>query len=280
MMKLTRAESRIVAWTSILVVAALNAPASQPATNDGADKDYTGTVTTVDLKENILKANSLPLFGKKFNLGSGCTYSFLDGNNATVAGLHSGQKVTISYQSVDGVFVADRIVEQPMTYEGQVKAINPTARTVTVTVHELGLGMDKKLQFAAGCKVALRDNQSGTLSDIQPGNYVTLVYGTTTGLPVVQRISQSSEKFTGTVTAIDIDERTVKAKTMFTEKKFNLGDTCVDVVNGRSDGRLNDLKPDDKLVFTYDEINGVNVVNRIAPAVESANATAQSRTGD
>jgi len=74
----------------------------------------------------------------------------------------------------------------------------------------------------------------------------------------------------------------VKAKSLFAEKKFNLGDNCVIVANGRIDGRLNDLKPDDRLVFTYDEINGVNVVDRIAPAVEPANtvATTQTRTGD
>ena len=52
--------------------------------------------------------------------------------------------------------------------------------------------------------------------------------------------------------------------------------------NGRSDGRLSDLKPDDRLVFTYDEINGVNVVDRIAPTVEPANtvATTQPQTGN
>jgi hypothetical protein len=38
------------------------------------------------------------------------------------------------------------------------------------------------------------------------------------------------------------------------------------VINGKINGQLADLKPNDKLVFSYDEINGVNVANRIAPA--------------
>jgi hypothetical protein len=51
---------------------------------------------------------------------------------------------------------------------------------------------------------------------------------------------------------------------MFDTKKFNLGDNCAIVIDGKINGRLADLKPNDKLVFSYDEINGVNVANRIA----------------
>jgi Cu/Ag efflux protein CusF len=219
------------------------------------------------------------LFGKKFNLGSACIYSFLEDTNGNAAGLHPGQKVTVSYQDLDGVLVADRIEQEPMRFEGRVKSIDPATRLVTV--HEDGLGMDKQFKFAADCKVMLRDDRSGALNDLQPGNYVALVYETPTGLPTVQLISQTSEKFTGSLTAIDLDERTVKAKSLFDEKKFNIGENCVIVADGRSDARLSDLKPDDKLIFTFDEIDGVNVVNHIAPVQEGKNAVAvsQPRTG-
>ena len=39
---------------------------------------------------------------------------------------------------------------------------------------------------------------------------------------------------------------------------------CAIVIDGRINRRLSDLKPNDKLVFSYDEINGVNVASRIA----------------
>ena len=58
----------------------------------------------------------------------------------------------------------------------------------------------------------------------------------------------------------------MKAKSGFSSKKFNLADNCAIVINGKTDGRLGDLKPNDRLVFNYDEVNGINVVNRIAPA--------------
>ena len=44
---------------------------------------------------------------------------------------------------------------------------------------------------------------------------------------------------------------------------------------------MSDLKPNDKLIFNYDEINGVNVVNRITPAAAPATGvvTTEPATG-
>ena len=58
----------------------------------------------------------------------------------------------------------------------------------------------------------------------------------------------------------------MKAKASFNTKKFNVGDDCAVVINGKPDGKLTDLRPGESLMFSYDEVNGVNVVNRIAPA--------------
>jgi aldehyde:ferredoxin oxidoreductase len=80
----------------------------------------------------------------------------------------------------------------------------------------------------------------------------------------VRKIAQTSETYTGSLIGIDLDTKSVKAKSMFDTKKFNLGDNCAIVIDGKINGRLADLKPNDKLVFSYDEINGVNVANRIA----------------
>jgi hypothetical protein len=42
---------------------------------------------------------------------------------------------------------------------------------------------------------------------------------------------------------------------------------------------LSDLRPDEKLVFSYDEVNGVDVVNRIAPDNGTAAPNAVVLTG-
>jgi len=70
---------------------------------------------------------------------------------------------------------------------------------------------------------------------------------------------------------------------LFDTKTFNLADNCAIVIDGKTDGQLSDLKPDDKLVFSYDEINGVNVANRIALAdaqTKSIASTTAPMTGN
>ncbi len=126
--------------------------------------------------------------------------------------------------------------------------------------------MASTFQIANDCGVELRGGKSGELADIQTGNHVTVTYETPDGRLTAWQIAQTSIEFTGTLTAIDLGEKTLKAKAAFSTKKFNVADNCAIVINGRTDGQLSDLKPNDKLVFSYDEINGVNVVNRIAPA--------------
>ena len=101
-----------------------------------------------------------------------------------------------------------------------------------------------------------------------------MTYETPGGKLTAREIAQTSIVFTGTLTAIDLGEKTLKARAVFDTKKFNVADNCAIVINGKTDGQLSDLKPDDKLVFSYDEINGVNVVNRIAPAEAQANSVA------
>jgi len=48
----------------------------------------------------------------------------------------------------------------------------------------------------------------------------------------------------------------VKAKSLFDTKKFNLGDNCAIVIDGRINGRLADLKPNDKLVSAMTKSTG------------------------
>jgi Cu/Ag efflux protein CusF len=148
-----------------------------------------------------------------------------------------------------------------------------------LTLHQRAL--DKQIQFPAECKIVLRDGKTGTMADLRVGNHVTVTYETPGNTPTAREIAQTSILYTGSLTAIDLNDRTVKAKAMFANKKFNLADNCAIVINGRTDGKLEDLKPNDKLSFSYDEINGVNVVNRIGPAdmPPSSVATSAPMTG-
>ena len=248
-----------VSVAALTAATAFQASADQPATAARPENHYTGKVVAVNAADHTLTAKGF-VFSKKFNLGSGCTYALLDKNPGTAADLRPGEKVTVSYQDAQGVLVADRVQQQPMRMDGMVRSIDPIAHTMTLQVH----GMDRKMRIANGCMVELRDNNSGALNNIQTGNHVTVTYETPDGKLTARQISQTSALFTGTLTAIDLQERTVKASSFMDTKKFNLADNCTIVINGKPDGKLSELRPDEKLDFSYDPVNGVNVVNRIA----------------
>ncbi len=246
--------------------AAANAPVAKP------EKTYTGTVVSVDPKESQLDVNGFLFSHKQFNLGDTCTYMIVGQASGAVDDLRPGQRVTVGYQDANGVLVADRVTQQPLRDEGMVKAIDAKAQTLT-----LHAGMiDKTFQLPPDCAVSLRGDKTGTLGDIQAGDHVTVTYEVPEGKATVRELAQNSATFTGDLTAIDLDQKTIKAKATFSVKKFNVGDDCAIMVNGRPDGKLTDLRPGESLAINYDEVNGVNIINRIAPGGDRKSSVASS----
>ncbi len=274
-MKTTRSKNWMVVCMAVLMAAAYRASADDASATAPAakqDKNYTGTVVSVDPKESLLDVKGFLFSDKKFDLGNTCTYAIVGQDTGAVGDLRPGQRVTVGYQNANGVLVAERVTQQPMRNEGMVKVINPTAQTLT-----LHLGMvDKTFQLPADCTVELRGDKSGTVADIQSGDHVTVIYEVPNGKPTAREIAQTSETFTGDLTAIDLDQKTIKAKATFSARKFNVGDDCAVVINGKPNGKLTDLRPGESLTFSYDDVNGVNVVNRIAPAESKKNSVASS----
>lgn len=97
-----------------------------------------------------------------------------------------------------------------------------------------------------------------------PISVPTVRYTESGGAKVAQRIEQASSTFTGTVEAIDADARTIKAQHLFSEKEFNLAKDCPILFDGKSEGKLSDLRIGDKLSVQYEDIDGVLVATRIA----------------
>jgi Cu/Ag efflux protein CusF len=246
--------------------AAANAPAVK------SEKTYTGTVVSVDPKESLLDVNGFLFSHKQFNLGDTCTYMIVGQDSGAEDDLRPGQRVAVGYQNVHGVLVADRVTQQPLRDEGMVKAINAKAQTLTL---HAGI-IDKTFQLPADCAVTLRGDKTGTVGDIQVGDHVTVTYEVPEGKATVREMAQTSATFTGDLTAIDLDQKTIKAKATFSAKKFNVGDDCAIMVNGRPDGKLTDLRPGESLAISYDEVNGVNIVNRIAPGGDQKSSVASS----
>jgi len=248
-------------WTavclSVLTAAVISASADQQ-TKARHDKSYTGTVKSVDPKEHMLHVKSA-MFNKSFNIGDSCEYTFVGKGAGSISDLRPGQKIIVCYQNVHGVLVADRIEQKPMRYVGTVRAIDPETRTLTLRLR----ARDKAFLIANDCAVKLRENKSGTLAALKPGNRVAVLYETPYGTPTAREIDQSSATFAGKLTAVDVNNRTLKAKHVFGAKKFNLADNCTIKLDRKANAQLRDLQPGDHLAFSYDVVNGINVVTHV-----------------
>src|SRR5438477_6178723 len=228
-------------------------------------KTYAGIITTVDAKEKAVRVKGT-FFSKTFNVADQCEFTLGGKTEAKLDDLRAGQKVRVTYKDASGVLVANRFVQEQLRYSGAVESIDPGKRTLTLR-HR---GFHKTFSLPDDCKVVLRDDRNGSLEDVKVGHHVTVVYELPGHSPVARAIAQTSATFVGTLDAIDASTRTVKAKQLIGDKKFNLADNCEIVVNGKPGGSLSDLRLGEKLALSYDPVDGVNVVTRIAPADQSA----------
>jgi predicted RNA-binding protein len=265
----------VVCMAGVMALAAATASADQTGTAKPDKESYAGMVTSIDpqLKTITVKGWWL-LPARRFEVGQDCVYTIPGKTPATFNDLRAGQKIQVNYQDARGVLIVDGIEMQPMHFDGMVKRIDSSKHKLTL--HRFAL--DKSFQIENDCPVVLRGGRVGKLVDVQPGNYVTVTYEKPDNEPTARLIAQTSQVFAGKLKAIDLNEGTVKAKTMFAMKTFRLGNNCVVVVNGKPDGQLADLKPNEKLIISYDTINGVNIANRIAPDETAENYSYNNET--
>jgi hypothetical protein len=235
-----------------------------PGQRPAEGKQFTGNVNYVNGDERALTVKDL-LRQKTFSLGNNCVITRWDNSSGTIKDLRPGQKVTIGYRDVHGVLAADRVDQNALRYHGTVKFIDP-ARNQLVLREWDG---EKSFRLAEDCKVVLHNRENGPLASIQRGDHVTVVYETPSGPDVVREIAQTSASFTGSVVAIDVPHRTISVHGTFGVKPFNLVNDCSIVMDGKTDAKLMNLRPGQRLTINYDEVNGVNLANRIGPVEDT-----------
>jgi hypothetical protein len=248
----------------------VSAQANQPPTERNSESTWTGTVTAVSAQNKTLTGKYW-WFSKTFNFGQRCAISTVDNKEASLTDLRPGEQVKVQYQDVEGVLVADRIVEQALHYGGTVHAVDPKAGTVTMEQPPLyqTFRAPETFRIAGECRVMLANGDQGTLADVRPGDRVTVIYELPGGSRVAYRIRDRSSTFVGTLDAIDLSVRTVKAKKLAGEKAFTLADKCRIIASNQQSGHLKDLVLGHQYRFTYRDVNGINVLDRIAPAQEA-----------
>jgi len=265
----------IMRWSAcVLSALALSAAANQtPASSAMKEKQATGKVERVNTDERTVTISSF-LRHRTFDLGSDCTITLWNNADGSINDLRPGQKVTIGYQKSHGVLAADHVTQEAMRLRGVVKAIYPAQRELVIR----RLDRNEKFVLAENCGVLLYDQKNGQLANILPGDHVTVVYESPSGPDVVRQIAVTSISFTGSITAIDLPDRTVSLDGAFGTKQFSLASDCSIVMKGKTDAPMMDLHPGQRLQINYDEVNGVNVANRIAPAGKERESTTAQAT--
>jgi hypothetical protein len=245
-------------------------PVANPAARD--EKVFKGILTAVDEKERTVSVESL-WARKTFNLGENCrVIPGVRPAGVSPAALRPGQRVEVHYTNTRGVLVARLIQHRHLTFTGFISAIDPAGRTLSVNE-----GFQKRdFVLSDNCSVALRDHKRGSLNDLKIGHTIQILYDADRDVRVARRIEQNNATFAGTIEAIDAKARTLKAKKQLSEKKFHLADGCRIVVDGRNNGRLSDLHVGDRIVFSYEDANGVLVANRLGIEPEQKSETAQA----
>jgi Cu/Ag efflux protein CusF len=235
-----------------------------------------GTVAAVDPQQRTVSVKSV-WRTRTFNAADSCTVALEDRPEASLADLRSGQKVAVQYENRSGVLVAGRIVQHNRIYTGHLSALDPVQRTFRVK-HGLSV---RAFTLADRSKVTLAGEKAGSLNDLKLGQIVRVVYESAKGAATAVRIEQKHPTFVGTIRAIDSDARTVRAKSLLSEKTFHLADGCKIVANGKMDASLKDLRIGDQAAFTYEDARGVLIASRIgreAAGPDTANAQASSAT--
>jgi hypothetical protein len=241
------------------------------------ERCWKGTITAVDTQNQTLTAEDWP-FTKTFDLGRRCAIVSLDNQHAALGDLRPGEKVSIRYQEAEGVRVANRIAENALHYAGTVHSVN--RKTDIITMAEAPLYQPFKaprtFRAAQDCKVTLWNGREGTLANVKPGDRVWVVYEVPRGSQVAYRIRVRTASSQGVAEAIDLSAHTLKVKEGSKEKNFALGDDCQVMLSRDKVGHLKDLMSGQKYRFTYQDVNGIKVIEWIAPVPAAKTAETAS----
>jgi hypothetical protein len=240
-------------------MAVVRLPAAEKACHC-LDKSFTGILMLADTEDQTLKVMRWNMFNHDFKVDAACAFAVPSGTNNSFQALRIGQKVTVWYRNEHGTNIADRVEQIPIAFEGRVIVIDPIAHLLLVR----NTGLDKPFTILPGCPVTSLDHHPVTLGDIHVNDHVTVTYEIPNQIPTARQIAHTSIQFAGNVTMVDVTNHMVKATATFESHKFQVSTNCMFAITGQPGAHLDDLEANEKLIFSYDEVNGSDVVNRIA----------------
>src|SRR5262249_32841094 len=96
------------------------------------------------------------------------------------------------------------------------------------------------------------------------GHKIHLTYELDRGTMKMVHLDQHSLTFDGVVKAVDTTDRTLKARELLADRKFEIAGDCAIVIDGRLGAKLTDLKLGRPVDLDYEEVDGIYVAHRVA----------------
>ncbi len=237
---------------------------TEPTDSTEKVHQFEGAIKQVNAAEKLVTVKNF-WSSRTFALGEGCRVELEDQPSGGLADLQPGHRVEVSYVSHEGVRIAREIQQENLRYTGHIAALDATNRTLRV---KSGL-LDRVFTLAPDCEVIFRDGKPRTFAELKIGHRVTVKYLTPGDVKLARTIEQRSLEFTGGIEALDSRTDTVKAGGLMSSRTFRLADNCQIVVRGGTGGALKDLRIGDRVVFHYEEVDGVLIANRLELAADS-----------
>ncbi|MEW6305525.1 MAG: hypothetical protein AB1705_18770, partial [Verrucomicrobiota bacterium] len=198
-------------------------------------------------------------FTKRFNVADNCQFAVGEKDSAKLADLRKGQWANIDYVKAGGVLIARKVVQPDESVTGYIQAVDLEQRVLTI---EEG-GRNKMFKLAEDCKTIQHGDKQVGVEELRVGQRVRVVYANAGGSLVTHRIEQNQTTFSGTITAIDLSTRTVKAKRLLSNKQFALAKDCKIVGDGKPLTNLAQLRIGQPVSISFEEVQGVNVAYRV-----------------
>jgi hypothetical protein len=253
----------LLAWSPVTAVRADTSPRNNFV--------YAGVVEALDDKEDTLTVKWLVL-KKRFNIAKDCAFVVASKKNPGLADLRIGQSAEVSYEEVDGVPVAHRVVQTNPAYVGFIESVDREARTLTVTK----TSGKRTFKLADDCYIAPGKNSEGTFNDLKPGHKIVVTYEKSEKTFVAHRLESKSVEFSGVIRAIDVPARTVKVQALLSTRKFNLARNCAISIDGNPKAKLADLRIGQSVTMAYAESSGVYIAHHLGTREVVANAGNES----
>ena len=205
---------------------------------------------------------------------------------------HSNNLIRIVTNSCITAVMAGVLAQAHAATEPEGKAADPRYQHYKGTVVEVDrenrLFTGKKFwswakpTFHVGedCLVLLQDSPEASFQDVRPGQRVHVRYRTMEGVKVASQITENNPSFSGHITRIHPDRRTMTVKKGLFKKDFVVDSECV-VVQGRDNPwTFSDLKLGHPVTVTYLNAGSTNVAAKIRQAHEAFRGTLEAMDAD